>query len=163
MLVSLEKTTSTIFTNTPDETKREVDLTFKQQKISYCRIPTFLGISLDRTVTFNHHATRVKAKMKQEQRPTGYKRDKLGLQRLRTEEYVHGLLQSLRRLRGGSVDARPEQDFTGEAKGGATPGMLHDHGVPALYALWCAGKRGPGKDLEPFSVRRKFLAAPRQP
>ena len=62
--VSVEKTTSTIFTLAPDEAKREANLLFKGEKIAHSQTPTFLGIKLDRTLTFNHHATAVKGRMK---------------------------------------------------------------------------------------------------
>ena len=64
MTVSLEKTVSTIFSLDPAETRREANLSLSNQRILHNPTPTFLGVTLDRTLTFNTHVKTVKGPMK---------------------------------------------------------------------------------------------------
>ncbi|KAF0294597.1 Retrovirus-related Pol polyprotein from type-1 retrotransposable element R1 4 [Amphibalanus amphitrite] len=65
MVVSLEKTTSTIFTLDPAEARREAALHFQGQPVKFSPTTTFLGITLDRSLTFTGHVKTIKAKMLQ--------------------------------------------------------------------------------------------------
>ncbi|XP_043194729.1 uncharacterized protein LOC122366479 [Amphibalanus amphitrite] len=65
MVVSLEKTTSTIFTLDPAEARREAALHFQGQPVKFSPTTTFLGIALDRSLTFTGHVKTIKAKMLQ--------------------------------------------------------------------------------------------------
>ena len=64
LTVSLEKTVSTIFSLDPAETRREANLSFRNHRLTHNPRPTFLGVTLDRTLTFNEHAKTVKGRMK---------------------------------------------------------------------------------------------------
>ncbi|XP_043220534.1 uncharacterized protein LOC122380949 [Amphibalanus amphitrite] len=65
MVVSLEKTTSTIFTLDPAEARREAALHFQGQPVKFSPTTTFLGITLDRSLTFMGHVKTINAKMLQ--------------------------------------------------------------------------------------------------
>ncbi|XP_043241035.1 uncharacterized protein LOC122391303 [Amphibalanus amphitrite] len=65
MVVSLEKTTSIIFTLDPAEARREAALHFQGQPVKFSPTTTFLGITLDRSLTFTGHVKTIKAKMLQ--------------------------------------------------------------------------------------------------
>ena len=57
MTVSLERTVSTI-SLVPSETRREANLSLSNQRIFHNPTLTFLGVTLDRTLTFNTHVRR---------------------------------------------------------------------------------------------------------
>ena len=65
MTVSPEKTVSTVFTLDPAEAQKEATLTYLGHNVKHTSSPTFLGITLDRTLTFNKHIDNVKRRMKQ--------------------------------------------------------------------------------------------------
>ena len=65
MTVSHEKTVSTIFTLDPSEAKEEATLSYLNQPVKHTQSPTFLGVTLDRTLTYNKHIENVKCRMKQ--------------------------------------------------------------------------------------------------
>ena len=64
MTVSLEKTVSTIFSLDPAETHHEADLLFRGRRVPHDPTPTFLGVQLNRQLTFQQHVQRVKERMK---------------------------------------------------------------------------------------------------
>ena len=64
MTVSLEKTVSTVFSLDPNEAKKEAKLVFNNKPVQHCPTPTFLGVTMDRTLTFGTHVKTVKARMK---------------------------------------------------------------------------------------------------
>ena len=65
MTVSHEKTVSTIFTLDPSEAKKEATLSYLNQPVKHTQSPTFLGVTLDRTLTYDKHIENVKCRMKQ--------------------------------------------------------------------------------------------------
>ena len=65
MAASPEKTVSTVFTLDPAEAQKEATLTYLNHAVKHTQSPTFLGVTLDRTLTFNKHIDNVKRRMKQ--------------------------------------------------------------------------------------------------
>ncbi|KAH7706695.1 pol-like protein [Aphelenchoides avenae] len=63
MEVNVDKTYSIVFTTDPHEARYRPDLRYNGQEVPYDATPTFLGLTLDRTLSFNAHAKKVRAKM----------------------------------------------------------------------------------------------------
>lgn len=61
--VNVTKTECAFFSTDPHEARWRPEITFGEEEISFNRNPTFLGLTLDRTLAFNAHCQMVRNKM----------------------------------------------------------------------------------------------------
>ena len=61
--LSHTKTVTTAFHLNNRETKRELNVYNNGKRLTFCQVPTYLGVELDRSLTFRHHLEALRKKL----------------------------------------------------------------------------------------------------